>query len=60
MAINEDVYGGPVLVMAGVSLLLFLAGGILLGPAARRADMLPSRAGVACAASLVAFVLAMC
>jgi MFS family permease len=57
VAINEDVYGGPVLVMVGVSVLLFLVGAVLLGLAVRRAETLPSWAGVAFAASAVAFAL---
>jgi hypothetical protein len=58
VAINEDVYGGPVLVMVGVSLLLFLVGAGLLGLAARRAETLPRWAGWVFAASALAFVLA--
>jgi hypothetical protein len=58
VAINEDVYGGPVFVMVGVGLLLFLVGAVLLGLAARRAETLPSWAGWVFAASALAFVLA--
>src|ERR671919_3034565 len=36
VAINEDVYGGPLMVMVGLSMLLFIVGGILLGIAASR------------------------
>lgn len=31
VAVNEDVYGGPLLATVGVSLLLFTGGAILLG-----------------------------
>lgn len=58
VAINEDVYGGPVFVMVGAGLLLFLVGAVLLGVAARRAETLPSWAGAVFAVSAVAFVLA--
>jgi hypothetical protein len=58
VAVNEDVYGGPVFVMVGVSLLLFLVGAVLLGLAARRAEALPSWAGWVFTASALAFVLA--
>jgi hypothetical protein len=57
VAINEDVYGGPVFAMVGVSLLLFIIGGILLGIAARRMEGAPRWAGVVFAASAVIFVL---
>lgn len=57
VAINEDVYGGPVLLMVGVSLLLFIAGGIMLGIAANRTQMLPRWAGFTFAASVTLFVL---
>ena len=57
VAINEDVYGGPVLVMVGVSLVLFIAGGILLGVAASRKQMLPRWAGFTFAASVTLFVV---
>src|SRR5919106_90558 len=57
VAINEDVYGGPVLLMVGVSLLLFIAGGIMLGIAASRTQMLPRWAGFTFAASATLFVL---
>jgi hypothetical protein len=56
-AINEDLYGGPVLVMVGVSLLLFIAGGIALGIAASRMQMLPRWAGFTFAVSVTLFVL---
>jgi hypothetical protein len=57
VAINEDVYAGPVLVMVGVSLVLFIAGGIMLGIAASRRQMLPRWAGFTFAASVTLFVL---
>lgn len=57
VAINEDVYGGPVLVVVGLSLLLFTAGGIMLGVAASRRQMLPRWAGFTFAASVTLFVL---
>jgi MFS family permease len=55
--INERVYDGPVLVMVGVGLVLFLVGAILLGMAARRTESLPRWAGLTFAVSAVAFVL---
>ena len=55
--INESVYDGPVLVMVGVGLFLFLVGAILLGMAARRTEVLPRWAGLTFAVSAVAFVL---
>jgi MFS family permease len=55
VAINEDVYGGPLMVMVGLSLLLFIVGGILLGVAASR--VLPRWAGLTFAGSVVLFVL---
>lgn len=55
--INERVYDGPVLVMVGVSLVLFLVGAILLGAAARRTGLLPRWAGLTFAVSAFAFVL---
>jgi hypothetical protein len=57
VGINEDVYGGPLFVMVGLSLLLFTVGGILLGVAARRTRVLPRWAGFVFAASAVVFVL---
>lgn len=55
--INARVYDGPVLVMVGVGLVLFLVGAILLGMAARRTELLPRWAGFTFAVSAVAFVL---
>jgi hypothetical protein len=55
VAINEDVYGGPLFVMVGVSSLLFVVGGILLGIAASRRG--PRWAGFTFAASTTLFVL---
>ena len=55
--INERVYDGPVLVMVGVGLVLFLVGAILLGMAARRTELLPRWAGLIFVVSAVAFVL---
>jgi hypothetical protein len=40
VAINEDVYAGRILMMVGVSSLLLVAGGIMLGIAANRRQML--------------------
>jgi hypothetical protein len=57
VAINEDVYGGPLFVIVGVSLLLFIVGAILMGIAATRKDMLPRWAGFTFSASAVVFVL---
>jgi hypothetical protein len=57
VGINEDVYGGALFVMAGLSLQLFTAAGILLGLAASRTRVLPRWAGFAFAASAVLFVL---
>lgn len=41
VAINEDVYGTPLFLTAGLSVLLFIAGGILLGIAAGRTRSWP-------------------
>jgi hypothetical protein len=57
VAINEDVYGEPLFLMAGLSVLLFIAGGILLGIAARRARLGPRWAGYAFAASVALFAI---
>jgi hypothetical protein len=57
VAINEDVYAGPSLVMAGVSSLLLVTAGIMLGIAATRRQMLPRWAGFTFAASVTLFVL---
>jgi hypothetical protein len=55
-AINEEVYGGTLFAVAGLSMLLFIAGAVLLGMAARKTPTLPSWAGVTFAASAVLFV----
>jgi hypothetical protein len=55
--INADVYGGPLSATAGLSLLLFLVGGILLGSAARRVPAWPRWAGRAFAASITVFAI---
>ena len=55
-AINEEVYGGTLFALAGLSMLLFIAGAVLLGMAARKTPTLPSWAGVTLAASAVLFV----
>ena len=55
---NEDVYGGTLFAVAGLSLLLFIAGAVMLGMAVRRTPTLPSWAGVTFAASALVFVLA--
>jgi hypothetical protein len=57
VAINEDVYGGPIFIMVGLSLLLFVTGAIMLGIASGRRQMLPRWAGVTFAASVALFVL---
>ena len=58
IATNEDVYGSTLFAVAGLSLLLFIAGAVMLGMAARRTPTLPNWAGVMFAASAVVFVLA--
>ena len=55
-AINEEVYGVTLFAVAGLSMLLFIAGAVLLGMAARKTPSLPSWAGVTFAASAVLFV----
>jgi hypothetical protein len=57
VGINEDVYGGPLFVMAGLSLLLFIVAAILLGVAASRTTTLPRWAAWTFAASALVFVL---
>jgi hypothetical protein len=57
VAINEDVYGGSIFIMVGLSQLLFIVGGIMLGIASSRRQMLPRWAGVTFAASVALFVL---
>ena len=55
-AINEEVYGVSLFALAGLSMLLFIAGAVLLGMAARKTPTLPSWAGITFAASAVLFV----
>lgn len=55
--LNDDVYGGPLFTTAGIGLLLFLAGAILLGAAISRAGAELRWVGVGFAATLVLFVL---
>jgi hypothetical protein len=57
VAINEDVYGGPLFLTAGLSVLLFIAGGILLGIAASRTQSWPRWAGFTFAASVTVFAI---
>ena len=57
VAINEDVYKGPLLVMVGLSLLLFIAAAILLGVAASRIGTFPRWAAWTFALSALVFVL---
>ena len=57
VAINDDVYGGPLFVMVGLSLLLFIVGAILLGIAGSRMAITPRWPGFVFAASSVIFVL---
>jgi hypothetical protein len=56
-AINADVYGGPLVATAALSLFMFVAGGILLGSAARRVAKWPRWAGVALAVSITVFAV---
>ena len=56
-AINGDVYGVPLSATAGLSILLFVAGGILLGTAARRVGTWPRWAGTAFAAGVTVFAI---
>jgi hypothetical protein len=56
-AINADVYGGPLVATAALSLVLFVAGGVLLGGAARRVGPWPRWAGTAFAAGLTVFAV---
>ena len=56
-AINADVYGGPLVVIAGVSLVAFVMGGVLLGGAARRVGTWPRWAGVTLSASIAVFAI---
>ena len=56
-AINADVYGGLLVATAALSLVAFVAGGILLGGAARRVGPWPRWAGVAFATSVTVFAV---
>ncbi|MFD4422172.1 hypothetical protein ACFWN7_11815 [Agromyces sp. NPDC058484] len=55
--VNEDVYGLPLVVTAGIGLLLFLIGGIVLGIAIAREGRSLKWVGIGFAGSLVVFVL---
>jgi hypothetical protein len=55
--VNDDVYGAPLFATAGIGLLFFLAGGILLGVAITRLGRPMKWVGIGFAASLVVFVL---
>ena len=57
-AINADIYGGPLVAIAALSLLAFVASGILLGGAARRMGTWPRWAGVTFTSSIVVFAVA--
>ena len=57
VAVNDDVYGGPLFVTVGLSLLLFMIGAILLGIAGSRMTITPRWPGLVFAASSVIFVL---
>ena len=56
-AINADVYGGPLFATAGLSLLAFVAGGVLLGGAARRVPTWPGWTGVTLTTSITVFAV---
>jgi hypothetical protein len=56
VAINQDVYGGPLFLTAGPSVLLFIAEGIL-GIAATRTRLGPRWAGYTFAASVTVFAI---
>jgi hypothetical protein len=56
-AINTDVYGGPLFATAALSLLAFVAGGILLGGAARRVGTWPRWTGVTFTTSITVFAV---
>ena len=56
-AINADVYGGPLVAIATLSLLAFVASGVLLGGAARRMGTWPGWAGVTFTTSIVVFAV---
>ncbi len=55
--INADVYGGPLVATAAVSLVAFIAGGVLLGGAARRVGTWPRWAGVTFTTSITVFAV---
>lgn len=55
--INADVYGSPLFATAALSLLAFVAGGILLGGAARRVGTWPRSAGVTFTTSITVFAV---
>jgi hypothetical protein len=57
VAINQAVYGGPLLLTAGLAVLLFIAAGILLGIAASRTQLIPRWAGYTFAASVTVFAI---
>jgi hypothetical protein len=56
-AINADVYGGALVAIAALSLVLFVGGGVLLGSAARRVRTWPRWAGTAFAGSITVFAI---
>jgi hypothetical protein len=56
-AINADVYGGPLVGTAALSVLSFVAGAILLGMAARRVTAWPRWIGAAFVASITVFAV---
>jgi hypothetical protein len=55
--LNEDVYGPPLFATAGIGLLFFVAGAILLGVAIARVAPPMKWVGISFAASVVVFVL---
>jgi hypothetical protein len=57
VAINKDVYGGPLFLVVGMSILCFVAGGILQGIAARRIQSWPRWAGLLFAVSITVFAI---
>lgn len=56
-AINTDVYGGPLFATAALSLLAFVASGVLLGGAVRRVGTWPRWTGVTFTTSIVVFAV---
>lgn len=56
-AVNADVYGGPLVATAALSLVAFVAGGVLLGGAARRVGTWPGWAGVTFTTSITVFAV---